>query len=100
MIDGRYSVQGSNEGLNAGDIAFEVGADDADSIRKEEKVRKWDRKKKKFVFAKAGVDVNNSKQRQLIKNESGQIVKAENRGKMYPKYTQSLLSFQIQELEG
>jgi hypothetical protein len=52
-------------------------------MNQKELVRKWDRKKKKFVMIEKGIDVNNKKMR--IRNESGKLVKQEERGKMYPE---------------
>ena len=60
-------------------MVLDLGGDDVQTINKDKSVRKWDRKKKKFVWVKGGIDINNKK---IMKNESGKKINEENKGKM------------------
>jgi len=61
LTEKALSVSSSNQGLYGSNISFEVGADDNASMKKNQKIQKWDRKRKRFVFASVSVDVNNRK---------------------------------------
>lgn len=66
-------------GLNNKDITLDITGDEAEAVNREKKVMKWDRKRKRFVKASLGVDVNNKK---MMKNEAGKLVKKEEQGKL------------------
>jgi hypothetical protein len=73
----------NNTAMYTGDLVFDVAGDDESSIKKNNLVTKWDRKRKKFVRTNAGVDINSHKAKKM-KNESGATIKSkEPRGKLY-----------------
>jgi len=53
LIEKAFSLNASNEGLHAGNISFEVGGDDRDSMRQNIKIQKWDRKKETFCICQS-----------------------------------------------
>eukprot|EP01118_Nematostelium_gracile_P020190 TRINITY_DN9717_c0_g1_i1.p1 TRINITY_DN9717_c0_g1~~TRINITY_DN9717_c0_g1_i1.p1 ORF type:complete len:302 (+),score=94.50 TRINITY_DN9717_c0_g1_i1:128-907(+) len=74
----------AGETLNSKDVVMDLMGDDTSTIKNDRLVRKWDRKKKKFVMVKGGVDVNDKKS---MKNESGQKIKEADKGKIYENWT-------------
>jgi hypothetical protein len=78
ILTARLAVHESNS-MNSRDIVLDLGGDDAHTITHDKSVRKWDRKRKKFVWVKGGVDVND---RKAMKNESGRKIKEADKGKM------------------
>lgn len=62
-------------------MTLDLLGDDQESIQAKRNVMKWDRRKKKFVMAPLGLDINSKK----VKNEAGKKVtkkKEEKRGEL------------------
>lgn len=68
--------------INSNDLALDISADDPDEIKKQRIIKKWDRKKKKFIYVNNGEEKKNKK----IRNEAGQLVTPKERGKIYEEW--------------
>lgn len=64
-----------------------MDADDKESLNKQQKVLKWDRKRKKYIHIDPNIDIYHPKKK--LKDESGHIIQSSSKsGKLYKEWKQ------------
>eukprot|EP01125_Pyxidicula_operculata_P017738 TRINITY_DN624_c0_g2_i1.p1 TRINITY_DN624_c0_g2~~TRINITY_DN624_c0_g2_i1.p1 ORF type:complete len:957 (-),score=341.90 TRINITY_DN624_c0_g2_i1:109-2583(-) len=76
----------TGSGGNIEDIVLDLTPDDSKSIFKKKTVMQWDKKKRNYVQVTGGVDKNSK----IIKNESGKLIKLDDKklGTVYKEWSQ------------